>query len=73
MWVVSYLSLLCNGVDEEIGADVIHIGYQDGGKFWYFITWVDVLLYSVIPVLPFSWNINTKSTQNPRLCQLLGQ
>ena len=46
--------LLGDGLDQELGPDVVHVGHQDGSVLGFVVHGVGVGRDATIPVLPFS-------------------
>ena len=54
--------LLGNDIHEEVSSDIVHIGHQNAWELRYRVWRVDVLLYTLTPVLP--WPCRTTNKVN---------
>ena len=58
--------LLGDGLDQELGPDVVHVGHQDGSVLGFVVRGVGVGLDANIPVLPFPCGQRTGKSHDTR-------
>ncbi len=69
--VFAALTLFGDGVDEEVGSHVVHVGHEDGAVVGSDLLRVVVVLHSRVPVLPLTCQTVTHGTRKGQFSSAL--